>query len=91
MPRLDWQMWFAALSDFRSTPWFRSFLIRLLQGSPEVLALLEENPFPGGPPRAIRAIRYQYRFTDPGTWRRDGTWWAREEQGFYTPPVSLTR
>ena len=46
MPRLDWQMWFAALADWRSQQWFVRFLERLLQGSPPVLGLLEESPFP---------------------------------------------
>lgn len=84
-PRLDWQMWFAALGDYRSNPWFVNFCIRLLQGRPEVLALLEKNPFPESPPRYIRAIVYDYRFTKFGT--RD--WWRREFKGEYLPPISL--
>jgi lipase maturation factor 1 len=64
-PRLDWQMWFAALEG---TPyaegWFPTFAQRLLQGSPEVLALLDKNPFPDKPPRFIRAQLYSYHFTD---------------------------
>jgi predicted DCC family thiol-disulfide oxidoreductase YuxK len=54
-PRLDWQMWFAALSNYRMQPWFVSFLARLLEGSPDVLRLLARNPFPGHPPRFARA------------------------------------
>src|SRR5262249_16933832 len=57
-PRLDWQMWFAALSSFEENPWFQNFLIRLLQGSPPVLRLLEKNPFPDRPPRYVRAVLY---------------------------------
>jgi hypothetical protein len=45
-PRLDWQMWFAALSDYRLNSWFIAFLIRLLQGSAPVVGLLKHNPFP---------------------------------------------
>ena len=45
-PRLDWQMWFAALGSYRTNRWFVEFIERLLRGSPEVLGLLEENPFP---------------------------------------------
>src|SRR5206468_9024981 len=58
-PRLDWQMWFAALGDYRSNPWFMNFLARLLQGAPEVVALLEKDPFPGQPPRQVRAVLYE--------------------------------
>ncbi|PYK01112.1 MAG: hypothetical protein DME23_04870, partial [Verrucomicrobia bacterium] len=77
-PRLDWQMWFAALGDYRREPWFMNFLVRLLQGSPEVLALLQTNPFPDPPPRSVRAVLYAYRFTDVATRRASGEWWRRE-------------
>jgi predicted DCC family thiol-disulfide oxidoreductase YuxK len=89
MPRLDWQMWFAALSNFRSQPWFQNFLVRLLQGSPQVLALMGENPFPGAPPRLIRARLYEYHFTDLTQRGETGNWWRREERGIYFPQASL--
>jgi predicted DCC family thiol-disulfide oxidoreductase YuxK len=88
-PRLDWQMWFAALGTYRNNPWFVSFVLRLLQGSPEVLALLRLDPFQGAPPRYIRALLYDYTFTDFETRRRVGAWWKREPLGTYLPPVSL--
>jgi hypothetical protein len=89
-PRLDWQMWFAALSTHRNQPWFQNFLIRLLQGSPEVLALLESNPFPDAPPRYIRSVVYDYRFTDFATRRATGAWWRRQEIHPYSPPQALS-
>jgi hypothetical protein len=89
MPRLDWQMWFAALGDYRRSPWFVNFCVRLLQGRPEVLALLDENPFPDGPPRYIRARLYEYRFTDWETRRETGQWWTREYAGPFLPEFSL--
>jgi hypothetical protein len=88
-PRLDWQMWFAALGTYRGNPWFIHFLVRLLQGSPEVLALLEKNPFPDQPPRYVRAVLYEYHFTDFETRRKEGTWWRRERKGLYCPEISL--
>jgi Lipase maturation factor len=88
-PRLDWQMWFAALNNVQSTPWFPSLVVRLLQGSPEVAGLLESNPFPGHPPRYIRAVLYDYSFTDGDTRRRTGQWWERRPAGMYLPPVAL--
>jgi hypothetical protein len=84
-PRLDWQMWFAALGRVETTPWFQSFLIRLLQGSPEVLALLEKNPFPEKPPKYIRAISDDYSFTRTV----DRNWWSREPTAIYCPEISL--
>jgi len=84
-PRLDWQMWFAALGNYRQNPWLSKFLMRLLEGSPPVLSLLDHNPFPEKPPRYIRAMKYDYRFTDPATRRQEGTWWRRELMGYYTP------
>jgi lipase maturation factor 1 len=86
-PRLDWQMWFAALGDVRQNPWFVNFLVRLLQGSPDVLSLLEENPFPNGPPRYVRAVRYDYRFTRGSD--HTAAWWKREQKDLYCPAISL--
>jgi hypothetical protein len=91
MPRLDWQLWFAALGgDWRyNDPWFVSFAHRLLEGSPDVLDLLAENPFPDHPPLLIRAVMYDYRFTDFSTRRATGAWWTRTESGRYLDAVSL--
>ncbi|HUA39807.1 MAG TPA: lipase maturation factor family protein [Candidatus Sulfopaludibacter sp.] len=89
-PRLDWQMWFAALGDYRQNPWFVNFCLRLLQGSPEVSALLAKNPFPDHPPRYLRAELYDYRFTDFAERRATGAWWTREPLGEYLPVVSLS-
>jgi hypothetical protein len=88
-PRLDWQMWFAALGDYQSDPWIIRFMARLLQGSPEVLRLLGRNPFPDGPPHYVRAMLYRYRFTSPEERRSTGAWWGRELKGVYVPAVSL--
>jgi len=88
-PRLDWQMWFAALGNVQQNPWFGNFCERLLQGSPDVLALLEKNPFPKHPPRFIRAEFYKYEFTTIAERRATGAWWKRELVGEYLPPVSI--
>jgi len=88
-PRLDWQMWFAALGDYQSDPWIIRFMARLLQGSPEVLRLLGSNPFPDRPPRYIRAQLYQYSFTNPAERKSTGAWWKRELKGVYVPAISL--
>jgi lipase maturation factor 1 len=84
-PRLDWQMWFAALGSYQQNRWFVNFVIRLLQGEPTVVRLLAYNPFPNAPPKYIRAQVFLYRFTTWGS--RD--WWEREDRGLYLPPVSL--
>lgn len=88
-PRLDWQMWFAALGNYRQNPWFMNFCIRLLQGTPEVLRLLEKNPFPEAPPKFIRASFYRYRFSSREEKMDYKVWWKREEVGMYCPPLSL--
>lgn len=90
-PRLDWQMWFAALGDYRANAWFVNLMVRLLEGSPQVLALLEKNPFPEAPPQFIRASRYDYHFTDRVNRRAEGTWWRRKFIGLYFPVASLRR
>ena len=88
-PRLDWQMWFAALGDYRSNRWILQFMARLLEESPEVLGLLRSNPFPKAPPRYLRANLYQYHFTDPGQRSKTGNPWRRELIGEYVPVISL--
>lgn len=87
-PRLDWQMWFAALGDYRQNPWLIHLATRLLQGEPEVLALLEGNPFPGEPPRHIRAQLYEYHFTSFEQRRETGAWWRREWKRPYLPTMT---
>jgi hypothetical protein len=82
-PRLDWQMWFAALGDWRSNPWFLRFISKLREGSQPVLGLLQHNPFPSHPPKYLRATFYRYRFS---TWEEkatNGEVWQRELLGPY--------
>ena len=88
-PRLDWQMWFAALGSFRQNAWFPMLMQRLLEGSPPVLALLGRNPFADSPPKYVRARLYEYRFTTSAERRATGAWWHRELRGEYYPAVSL--
>ena len=88
-PRLDWQMWFAALGGPRENPWFLNFEMRLLENPPEVLALMGRNPFPKSPPKYIRALLYEYHFTDSAARRATGRWWRREYKGICVPPISL--
>ena len=87
-PRLDWQMWFAALDTQEGQPWFGRLMLRLLQGSPEALGLLATNPFPDAPPAYVRALVYDYRFSDPAE-KAAGHWWVRQQIGIYYPPVAL--
>ena len=90
-PRLDWQMWFAALGDYRSSPWFSHLVLQLLRGSPAVLNLLARNPFPHAPPQYVRALLYDYRFSTWQERRTQGTWWERRLLGNFFPAVSLKR
>jgi lipase maturation factor 1 len=87
-PRLDWQMWFAALGSAEESPWLLRLVERLLDGSPEVVGLLAGNPFPARPPKYVRAVLYDYRFTDFAQRRQTGSWWRREETGLYLPVLS---
>jgi hypothetical protein len=89
--RLDWLMWFAAMSGYRENPWFLHFLAKLLEGDSATLGLLRTNPFPDKPPRYVRAQRYEYHFTTPAEHAASGLWWKRELVSPYVPPVSLDR
>lgn len=87
--RLDWLMWFAAMSDYRGNSWFVNLLAKLLENDQPVLSLLKSNPFPDQPPRLVRGELYQYRFAIPGVHKATGQWWVRKYVGPYFPAVSL--
>ena len=87
--RLDWLMWFAAMSTPNQHDWFPALLVKLLQGDSETVGLLRTNPFPGKPPTYVRAQYYEYHFTTPEERRQTGHWWRRTLIGSYYPAVSL--
>jgi len=86
-PRIDWQIWFAAMSRPEEYPWTLHFVWKLLHNDPQTLSLLASNPFPAKPPRYIRARFYRYEFAQPG----DPThaWWKRTPAGSWLPPLSI--
>lgn len=83
--KLDWQMWFAAMSDYRYHPWIINLVAKLLAGNKEVLGLLKEDPFHGEKPKFIRAQLYLYKYTDDNT----EAWWHRTKVGLYLPALTL--
>jgi hypothetical protein len=87
--RIDWQMWFAAMSSYEREPWFINFAAKLLKGDAATLSLLRVNPFPSAPPKYIRARLYRYRFSTAEERKRTGAWWQRELEGEWFPAVSL--
>jgi hypothetical protein len=88
-PRLDWQLWFAALGPPESNPWVGTVCELLLRGDPAVLGLFSRNPFPLHPPLYIRVVRYRYEFTTAEEKKRTGNWWRRTPLDFFITPVSL--
>lgn len=88
--RLDWLMWFAAISPRYALPWRDALLSRLLRNDRDTLRLLRHNPFPDRPPQFVRILLYEYRFTTRSERRRDRAWWHRTLVGVYLPPVSAT-
>jgi len=84
-PRLDWQMWFAALGEASGTPWFLSFMEKIRAGSKPVLSLLQRDPFPERPPRYLRASLYRYSFATPEVRSSTGQVWQRQFMGIYHP------
>jgi predicted DCC family thiol-disulfide oxidoreductase YuxK len=87
-PRLDWQMWFAALDDPQRLPWFSRFLAAVLKNEPAVMALLQKNPFPDKPPLYVRAQYYDYTYAN-GAQKAKGLWWDRRLLGLYFPAARL--
>jgi hypothetical protein len=88
-PRFDWNLWFASLGNWREYPFVVRTEVQLLRGSPAVLSLFAGNPFPGKPPREVRAVVWQYWFTDLKVKRAEGLWWRRNLLGLYAPILEL--
>jgi lipase maturation factor 1 len=86
-PRLDWQMWFAAIGFYHNHMWIKRLMFRLMDGDPAVRALLKLNPFQKDRPRYIRAVLYDYRFTTRSERQSTGAWWRRERRGLYGPMI----
>ncbi|GGZ37525.1 membrane protein [Streptomyces inusitatus] len=89
--RLDWMMWFAALSPAYARPWFGPFVQRLLENDRDTLRLLAHNPFPDAPPTHVRARLYRYRFTTWRELRTTGAWWHRTFVREFLRPTRLSR
>jgi hypothetical protein len=87
--RLDWLMWFAALSPGYAERWLLPLLQALLEGNREILRLLRVNPFPDAPPAAVRVLRYRYRYTTWRELRATGACWHRDPAGELIAPLTL--
>ena len=85
--RLDWQMWFAAMSTPDQYPWTLNLVWKLLHNDPNVISLFAGNPFPGKPPKYIRAVLYSYKFARQGN--KQGLWWERKEISKWIPALSV--
>ena len=83
-PRIDWQIWFAAMASPADYPWTLHFVWKLLHNDRGTLSLLANDPFPTSPPRYIRARLYRYHFAPIG----DPAWWKRERIGEWLPALS---
>jgi hypothetical protein len=86
MPRLDWQMWFAALDPSSAQDWLLTLVHRLLAGDTAVTRLLGPNPL-AGRPRYVRLVYYQYHFTSYSERAKTGAWWKREFLAYLTEPI----
>jgi hypothetical protein len=87
--RLDWLMWFAAMSRYEEHPWFINLVAKLLQNDQPVLSLLQSNPFPDRPPKWVRGRLFEYHFARPEVRKQTGQWWVRSEAGIWFPAISL--
>ncbi|WP_413288481.1 lipase maturation factor family protein [Bdellovibrio sp. HCB337] len=88
-PRLDWQMWFAALGTFNQNLWLQNLMARIFMNSDDVLRLLKKNPFPEVP-SYLRIVKYRYKFSTTKELLQKGQWWEREYVGLYSPVFEKT-
>ena len=89
-PRLDWQMWFAALTTPEGAPWIYDFALALLEARPDVLKLVAD-PFDGARPKFVRIVRHRYRFSTPEQKLLTGNWWVRGDAAPWLPQTHLRR
>ncbi|MFF2363044.1 lipase maturation factor family protein [Streptomyces sp. NPDC058122] len=88
--RLDWLMWFVALSPGYAGTWFSGLVERLLENDPDTLRLLRRSPFPAdAPPRYVRARLFRYRYTTWSELRETGACWHRTYVRDFLPPTRL--
>jgi hypothetical protein len=85
--RLDWQMWFAAMSSAEQYPWTYNLAWKLLHNDADAISLFAQNPFPGKPPRYVRAVLYLYKFAKPGNPQH--LVWERAPISEWIPPLSV--
>lgn len=83
MPRLDWQLWFAALGDCRRNPWVLRTQIQLSERSAATWGLFGVDPPDGDGPLRVRTTRWSYRFAAPGS----ADWYVRDDPQPYCPAV----
>ena len=88
-PRLDWQLWFAALGTFNQNLWLQNLMARIFMNSDDVLGLLKKNPFPEVP-SYLRIVKYRYKFSSLKDLLEKGQWWEREYIGLYSPVFEKT-
>ncbi|MCI2420121.1 lipase maturation factor family protein [Saccharopolyspora sp. K220] len=87
--RLDWLMWFLAISPSYGRTWLPNLVEALLRNEEQVLRLLRHNPFPESPPLLVRAELYRYRFTTRTERRETGAFWIRSRVSEFVPPLTL--
>ena len=90
-PRLDWQLWFAALGDIHLNRWVQAVAAGLLSGSEPITGLFRDNPFEKSPPQYVRAVSRSYEFTTPTERAATGAWWKVGEPQVYLRPMQLRR
>ncbi len=87
--RLDWQMWFAAMSSPHQNRWLHQLIHKLLLGDKPTEKLLKDVPFKDGPPQFIRARLFRYRYAKSKERKKSGRWWKRSYVNDYKRPISL--
>ena len=86
-PRFEWNLWFASLGGWRENPFVVRTEQQLLLNNQDVLSFFRSNPFPVSPPTHVRAVIWQYWFTDRATKKSTGQWWRCESRGLYAPAL----
>ena len=84
-PRVDWQMWFAALGNHQRNPWLTRMMRRILAHEPSMFGVFAQNPFKNAPPKYLRAMIQNYTFSSWATYQQTGAIWQKETPRVYHP------
>lgn len=90
-PRLDFQCWFLTFDgtgDFQRHQYLMSLLMSIFKQEPQVMKLLDKNPFPQSP-KYLRLLIHRYKMTSLKERWDTGAYWKINETRSWSPIIGV--